>query len=107
MANPMPDEQHYMELAQRGDLDAFNALVLHYQDRIYTIAYRILGEPAAAADAAQEALLSAYRKLEFVSRRFILFVAGAHHHQRLLRRTAPPAPPPGELAGGNARRGDG
>lgn len=63
MANLLPDEGHLIEAAQRGDLEAFNALVLHYQDRIYTLAYRILGEPAAAADAAQDAFLHAYRKI--------------------------------------------
>lgn len=63
MANPLPDEGYLIEAAQRGELEAFNALVLHYQDRIYTLAYRILGEPAAAADAAQDAFLHAYRKI--------------------------------------------
>lgn len=63
MANPLPDEGLLIEAAQRGELEAFNALVLHYQDRIYTLAYRILGEPAAAADAAQDAFLHAYRKI--------------------------------------------
>ncbi|MBC8099120.1 MAG: sigma-70 family RNA polymerase sigma factor [Armatimonadetes bacterium] len=49
--------------AQRGDLEAFNALVTRYQDRVYTLAYRLIGDPAAAADAAQEAFIHAYRFL--------------------------------------------
>ena len=49
--------------ARRGDLDAFNRLVLAYQDMVYNQAYRVLGEAAAADDAAQNAFISAYRKL--------------------------------------------
>ncbi len=46
-----------------GDLDAFNQLVLQFQSQVYNQAYRIIGEPDAAADATQEAFISAYRKL--------------------------------------------
>ena len=49
--------------AQRGDLDAFNRLVLAYQDLIYNQAYRVMGEPDSAADTTQEAFISAYRKI--------------------------------------------
>ena len=46
-----------------GDLNAFNQLVLAYQDRAYNAAYRILGERTSAEDVVQDAFLSAYRKL--------------------------------------------
>jgi RNA polymerase sigma-70 factor (ECF subfamily) len=59
-----PDEQQLIRGAQGGDLDAFNTLVLHYQDRIYNIAYRIMGEPHSAADATQEAFITAFRKID-------------------------------------------
>jgi RNA polymerase sigma-70 factor (ECF subfamily) len=60
----MPEnEQALIQSAQRGDLNAFNALVLAYQDSVYTVAYRILGEAQAAADAGQEAFILAYRRL--------------------------------------------
>lgn len=58
------DEQALIQAALDGDLDAFNRLVLHYQDMAYNVAYRIMGEPGAADDAAQEAFISAYQKLE-------------------------------------------
>jgi RNA polymerase sigma-70 factor (ECF subfamily) len=45
-------------------LDAFNRLVLAYQDIVYNQAYRVLGEAEAADDATQEAFISAYRKLD-------------------------------------------
>ncbi len=49
--------------AQQGDLNAFNRLVLEYQDMAFNLAYRMLGDPDCAADAAQNAFISAYRHL--------------------------------------------
>lgn len=63
MAGQPPDEQKHIQQAQTGDVEAFNALVLAYQDRVYTIAYRIMGDEAAAADATQDAFLNAYEKI--------------------------------------------
>ena len=57
------DEQTLILAAQRGDLEAFNGLVLHYQDYLFRIAVTILHDEDAAADAAQQALLSAFRNL--------------------------------------------
>ncbi|HEY75414.1 MAG TPA: sigma-70 family RNA polymerase sigma factor [Thermoflexia bacterium] len=57
------DETALIRAAQRGNLDAFNELVLTYQHRIYNLAYRILGDPAAAEDATQETFIAAYRKI--------------------------------------------
>jgi RNA polymerase sigma-70 factor (ECF subfamily) len=57
------DEASLVRAAQRGNLDAFNELVLTYQHRVYNLAYRILGDPAAASDAAQEAFIRAYQSL--------------------------------------------
>ena len=58
----MQDEQTLIHLAQQGDLDAFNQLVLTYQDLVYRQTYWILGEEEAAEDAAQEAFFRAYQK---------------------------------------------
>ena len=60
---PMTDEQALIRSAQRGELDAFNGLVLCYQQRVYNLAYRIMGDEAAASDVTQEAFLSAYRHI--------------------------------------------
>ena len=57
------DEPALIRAAQRGDLDSFNRLALAYQDSLYNAAYRILGDSESAADAVQEAFLSAFRKL--------------------------------------------
>ena len=46
------------------DLDgSFEALVLAHQDRLYSIALRVLGNPADAEEAAQDAFVRAYRAL--------------------------------------------
>jgi len=57
------DEPALIRDAQHGDLDAFNTLVLAYQDIVYNTALRILGDEDLAADASQEAFLSAFRAL--------------------------------------------
>jgi RNA polymerase sigma-70 factor (ECF subfamily) len=57
------DENALINGARRGDLDAFNTLVLHYQDTLFNTARRILGDEELAADATQEAFLSAFRGL--------------------------------------------
>ena len=46
------------------DLDgSFEALVLAHQDRLYSIALRLLGDPRDAEEAAQDAFVRAYRAL--------------------------------------------
>jgi RNA polymerase sigma-70 factor (ECF subfamily) len=57
------DEASLIADAQRGKVDAFNELVLTYQSQVYNLAYRIMGDPASAADATQDAFVSAYRSL--------------------------------------------
>ena len=50
--------------AARGDADAFEQLVLRYQDRLYTLALRVtLSEPD-ARDCVQEGLISAWRAID-------------------------------------------
>jgi RNA polymerase sigma-70 factor (ECF subfamily) len=56
-------ESRALEAAQRGDTRAFNELVLAYQATVYNVALRTLGHPEDAADATQDAFLSAYRAI--------------------------------------------
>lgn len=49
--------------AQRGDMDAFNALALGYQDMLYRIALRIVHDECLAEDALQEAMIHAFRHI--------------------------------------------
>ena len=57
------EEQTLISAAQRGDLEAFNELVLQYQDFLFRVAMNILGDEDIAADATQQAFLSAFRNL--------------------------------------------
>lgn len=57
------DESALIRYAVDGDLDAFNRLVIAYQDVVFNQGMRLLGDDAAAADAAQDAFISAYRNL--------------------------------------------
>ncbi|MDH3944504.1 MAG: sigma-70 family RNA polymerase sigma factor [Anaerolineae bacterium] len=57
------DESTLIDFAKQGDLDAFNRLVLTYQDVAFNVAYRLMGDPAEAEDVTQDAFISAYRKL--------------------------------------------
>lgn len=58
------EESLLIEKAADGDLDAFNQLVLTYQELAFNVAYRIMADEAAAADATQDAVISMYRKLD-------------------------------------------
>lgn len=57
------DEQLLVARSQRGDVEAFNSLVLRYQQAVYTVALRMLGDRDIAADVAQETFLAAFRAI--------------------------------------------
>jgi RNA polymerase sigma-70 factor, ECF subfamily len=59
----LKDESLLVHSAQLGDLDAFNSIVLKYQDILYNTAFRILEQDDHAGDALQEALISAFQHL--------------------------------------------
>ena len=58
----MPEEIIIKEAAN-GNLEAFNQLVLNYQDIIYHHTWSILRDHDQAADAAQESFIKAYRAI--------------------------------------------
>jgi len=57
------EEASLISMAKQGDLLAFNRLITTHQTRLFNVAYRIMGDPDDAADATQDALISAFRKL--------------------------------------------
>ena len=61
---PPMNEQALISDAQGGNLDAFNTLILHYQDNVFNTALRILGDEDQAADAAQDAFISAFKAIK-------------------------------------------
>lgn len=52
-----------VQLAQRGDAGAFDALVRRYQHKVVKLVLRYVRDPAEAEDIAQEAFIKAYRAL--------------------------------------------
>jgi RNA polymerase sigma-70 factor, ECF subfamily len=86
-----------LKAAQRGDVAAFNALVLAYQRQLYNVCYRTLGNPEDAADATQDALLSAFRGLRTFNgpagglRAWLLRIAINACYDQLRRRQRRPA----------------
>ena len=48
---------------QEGSAEAFEVLVQRHGTRVYNLCFRILGDPEEAADASQDTLLAALRKL--------------------------------------------
>jgi RNA polymerase sigma-70 factor, ECF subfamily len=57
------DDATLVVRAREGDVTAFETLVRRYRLPVYRIAVRILTDPASAADTAQEAFISAWRRL--------------------------------------------
>jgi RNA polymerase sigma-70 factor (ECF subfamily) len=57
------NEESLIRQAKKGEIAAFNRLVLHHQEAVYNVAYRIMGEPQSAEDVAQETFITAYRSL--------------------------------------------
>lgn len=64
MANQEQPDEILIEQSQQGQLDAFNDLVLRYQDLVYSISYRIMGESESAADVTQDTFIKAYQRLD-------------------------------------------
>lgn len=57
------DETSLIQSAMKGELDAFNRLILAYQDMAFNVACRMLNDEDQAADAVQNAFISAWRNL--------------------------------------------
>jgi RNA polymerase sigma-70 factor (ECF subfamily) len=55
------DDREAVEACQRGEREAFDALVQRYQRDIYRLCYRYVNDPQDANDMAQEVFLKAYK----------------------------------------------
>jgi len=57
-------EQSLIQQAQNGDLEAFNQLVLRYQDGIYRYAMSLVNDHDLADDITQESFIKAFHKIK-------------------------------------------
>jgi RNA polymerase sigma-70 factor, ECF subfamily len=85
-----------VQAALAGDQSAFADLVTRYQSAVFNMAYRMLGDPTEAEDAAQEVFVRAWNQLRTfqLERRFStwLLSIASHHCIDMLRRRKPTAP---------------
>jgi len=94
------DDNHLVRRSQGGDLEAFNQLVLRYQNHVYSLCLRLLSSPAAAEDAAQDAFIAAFRGIRSFRggspsgtgfRAWLLRIAANACYDELRRRRSRPA----------------
>lgn len=81
----------WIQQAKQGNQEAFAELVYNYQDAVYNLTYRMLGERAEAEDAAQETFLRAYLHLyrydaDRSFKTWLLSIASNHCIDRLRKR---------------------
>lgn len=100
MFTEMDADEVLVRRAQRGDRYAFEQLVERHEQRLYTLAARVLGSREDAADAVQEALIRAWVSLPKFrgDARFSTWlyriVVNAAHDVRAKRRERPVEEPP-------------
>lgn len=58
------EEQVWLDQARRGDKAAFGKIIEAYQSPVYNLAYRMLNNSGEAEEAAQEAFIRAYTRLD-------------------------------------------
>lgn len=64
VATRMVSDPELVERARSGDGTAMDALISRHHEAVYQATYRVLGDPEAAADAAQDAYVKAMRALD-------------------------------------------
>lgn len=63
MAEQNTQDEILITRSRQGDLDAFNQLVLNYQDLVFSVILRMVRNHATAEDITQEAFISAFRNI--------------------------------------------
>ncbi|MEX1022994.1 MAG: sigma-70 family RNA polymerase sigma factor [Dehalococcoidia bacterium] len=84
-----------VERARAGDLQAFNSLVLRYQDGLYSLTLRMLGSSQPAEDATQEAFIRAWQRIDTFRggsfKSWLFTIAANQARDELRRRVRRPA----------------
>ncbi|MGQ9653801.1 MAG: RNA polymerase sigma factor [Thermodesulfobacteriota bacterium] len=56
-------EGRWIELAQEGDRESFERIVIAYQQKVFNLAFRLLGEREEAEDLTQEVFINVFRHI--------------------------------------------
>ncbi len=91
MAEPDAIILEWVEATKKGDQDAFAELVYTFQDPVYNLCYRMLGDGGEAEDATQEAFLRAYTHIHRYDtgrsfKTWVMSIASNHCIDRLRKR---------------------
>lgn len=58
------DDTFLIQKCKQGDKNAFDSLMLKYQDRVFNIIFRLVGDKDLASDLVQETFINAYKGLK-------------------------------------------
>lgn len=60
----LPPDDELVQRFQGGDVQAFSDLVTRYQDRVFTLCLRWMGDPVVSEEVAQDVFIALYRSLD-------------------------------------------
>ena len=63
MIEPLPSEAELLKRCAKGDAGAFGKLVNHYENAIFNVVFRMVGNRHDAEDVTQEVFIRAFRKI--------------------------------------------
>jgi len=91
------DESILIRNAKKGDVDAFNQLVLTYQEQVFNLTYRMLNDEMSAEDATQNTFINAFQHIKSFRggsfRAWILRIAANNSYDELRRKKRKPTQP--------------
>ena len=91
------DEAILIRNAKNGDVDAFNHLVLSYQEQVFNLAFRMLNDNMAAQDATQNTFINAFQHLKSFRggsfRAWVLRIAANNSYDELRKKKRKPSQP--------------
>jgi len=91
------DESILIRNAKKGDVNAFNQLILIYQEQVFNLTYRMLNDEMAAEDATQNTFINAFQHIKSFRggsfRAWILRVAANNSYDELRRKKRKPTRP--------------
>ncbi len=98
-----PSDEALLRQIQTGDARAFETLVRRHQDRVFSVAYRMLGDAADAEEAASAAFLKVFQRAVTYDPRWkvstwlgrVVANSCVDHYRRRLRQGRRPDPAPG------------